>query len=190
VAYLIACTSASAASIQVQRNFDNGTFAVFLEGGADNGNFDSFIFKAKPFGGATFTHQSSGLSAGQVRPPGEPFTYPNRLIAIDPLDVPGGLGLIMLGLVNVQTELSYVVGDLAGPISTASQPNGRLFLANLDVANRSSSCFQTTVTVELFNQGSLISHDTYVDPCPEPSAFALSASSLLAVSLVRRRGAP
>jgi hypothetical protein len=81
---------------------------------------------SRPFGNV-----DSGSVAGIARPPGQPFTYRNRLMNADPLDQPDTLGWTLLDIVVQPNEIELAGGPLGRRITTADQPNGRLFLANL-----------------------------------------------------------
>lgn len=86
----------------------------------------AFWSPSRPFG-----NLNSGSVAGIARPPGAPFTYRNRLLNADPLDQPETLGWTLLDVVIQPTKISFIGGPLGQRITTADQPNGRLFLANL-----------------------------------------------------------
>jgi hypothetical protein len=155
----VAASAADAATLSIGSFQDwsvRGIAAIYLDGDADNGNFDTITFSARPqsvvhvqlisagtviselifpffqpISLSPFANQNSGLSAGVPRPAGQTFTYINRLLHADPLKFPGGLGWVVFGLVNRPDELSFVTGPLGGRIDTAGQPDGRLFLANI-----------------------------------------------------------
>lgn len=131
--------------------------SIYLDGGAENGTFNTVIFKATPglmivtlvnaagqavgpvlnaapglddpVGYLPFGNLSNGLTGNIPRPAGQPFTYYNRMLDGDPLD--GGMGWSLVGVVRTSTELAFAGGPLGANISTSSQPGGRLFLANL-----------------------------------------------------------
>ncbi len=122
---------AHAASLSVVKT---GTaYAVYLNGGADNGGFDTIAVNLTPTGSATFTNQTSGLVAGVPRPAGQAFSYPNRALGGDPLDGPPFLAWVILDPMNTPTRLSFDGGPLGQKISTASQPGENLFLANVNM---------------------------------------------------------
>jgi hypothetical protein len=150
-------------------------FSVYLDGQSLNGNFDTVIFKATtlPAGTPTisvqlvsagtiqqelvqvlfpavgpFLNPSGGLSGGEPRPPGQQLTYINRLLNAEPFEFPGALGWTVLGLVNNPGELSFVGGPLGAKINTATEPGGRLFLANL-CANVAPEPASLSLTVAL-----------------------------------------
>ncbi len=178
--FVLATPTAKAASVSVVLSNSSTTVSVYLAGGADNGNFNTVIFKAQPAGGSvilvnssgaqvgptlTYSHfanfpafgnLATGLSGGLPRPAGAAFTFYNRMLDADPLDIPGGLHWTVLGLVRTSNELSFTTGPQNVNISTDGQQNGRLFLANLQ----------------------------YV---PEPTTAVVAAFSLVGVSLAARR---
>jgi hypothetical protein len=104
-----------------------------------------------------FDRLGGGHVAGMPRPPGQQYTDINRLLNSDPLDFEGGLNWSIVGLTRTPTEVSFTGGPLGGEISTADQPNGRLFLANLYI------------------------------PIPEPPAAALASLAVLGLTSVQGR---
>jgi hypothetical protein len=181
---LAACSTASAARLATN-HYGSGVWALFLDGEAANGGFDTIFLRTTPGAPEVFTNPNSGVSAGVPRPAGAPFTYPNRMLNGDPGDIPGALGLSQFGLVNTSSELSYTVASLGGTITTASQPGNLLFLANVDLPDANSD---GQVTVQLLKRGDLV-QELFMQfpPFPEPSAFVLAACSLTGLSLIRRQ---
>jgi len=183
---LIASSHAWGASLIAKYNPANHSTAIYLDGGVQNGSFETIDFKATAVAPTVFANQSTGLiSFAQALPPGEDATYPNRLLGADPLDISGGLGLFQIGIVNIQSQLSFVAGSPFATINTATQPGGKLFLANLDLPSDRLAYVQ--VNVVLSRQGTWVAELSHVLTIPEPSAFAIAATSLFALSAIRRR---
>jgi hypothetical protein len=140
------------------------------------------FFQVRPNSPAMFTNNASGNNSGVPRPPGDSFTYHNRMLNGDPLDFPGALGLTQLGLVNIPQELSFTVANLFGTITTASQPNGDLFLGNVNMPGAGASA---SVLVQLLRAGNLVQELRMTVPVPEPSGALLGATAFAALSLAR-----
>jgi hypothetical protein len=145
--------------------------------------FDEIRFDARIYGRATFTNPNSGLSAGIPRPAGDPFTYPHRMLDADPGDIPGALGLVRTGLINEPRWLSFTVTDADGTIDTAPQPNGDLFLANLNLSSPALSGDLVVFTrVCLFSEGRIVNMLSDVlaldSPLPEPASSFLAVGAL------------
>jgi hypothetical protein len=177
---LVANSAAQAASLSYTRT--NDAFAIFLDGEEHNDQFETIFFQVKPNPPAEFTNNSGGIFF--VRPPGRPFTYPNELLTQDPIDFPGGLALFQNGLVNIPQELSFTVANLFGTITTTPQPNGDLFLGNVNMPGAGASA---KVTVQLLRAGNLVEQLTAVVPIPEPSTLALVAAVGLGVAALTSR---
>jgi hypothetical protein len=173
----------NAASISVEKNPANDAYSLFLNGGEHNDAFDTIFVLMKPNAPAVFTNILFNLP-GVPRPPGHPFTYANDMVVADPGDIEGGLGLSRFGLIRVANEVSFTAVSLGGTITTASQPGGNLFLANVNMPGNSSSGL---ATVQILRQGALVQEMNAVFSIPEPPAFALAASTLFALSFIRRR---
>jgi hypothetical protein len=186
VAYLsiFAAASANAATVTTETSASTPyAFSIYLNGSPQNDNFNAidlvatsagvhvrlvdagsviqdlnvlFPLENAPLG--SFSNLNSGLLAGVPRPAGQAFTYYNRMLDADPIDFPDSLGWTILGIVRTPTELSFAGGPLGKVISTAGQPNGRLFLANI-----------------------------YAPPVPEPSCLALTSVATLGLRTVLRR---
>jgi hypothetical protein len=182
---LVACSTANAASLQIVKTGNDLTNAVYLLGEADNGNFNTVIFKASPTAPATFAAQSSGLNAGAPRPAGDAFTYPNRLLNSDPLDFPGGQNWSLLGQVNTAAALEFTGGPLGGNVSTANEAGGRLFLGNIQLSSGVG-----VVNVQLVNAtgaqvGPTLTGD--LGAIPEPASVGLIGMAMLGLAGLRRR---
>ncbi|MCC6491785.1 MAG: PEP-CTERM sorting domain-containing protein [Pirellulales bacterium] len=179
---VVACSAVNAASLSLGTN--NTAISLYLDGGAENGQFDTIFVSLKPNGSATFANQNSGAAAGVPRPAGEAFSYPNRMLTADPLDFPGGLALSQVGLVNTPQELSFAVGKAGGTLTTADQPGGKLFLANVDFPAIAQGA-KGTATVQLISAGNLVVELNRA--IPEPTTLGLAGLSLLGLVAARRR---
>jgi hypothetical protein len=183
------CAVANAATMSIitQSNGANRIYTIYLAGGPDNGNFNTVILEATPTAGKEFLNFCSGLSSGAPRPPGTPFTYRNRALDIDPADPdnPGiGLGWSLLGVTNTATKQSFTGGPLGQNISTASQPQGRLFLANLYLNAAANGLVKIT---GVNSGGGLVF--AIAEPLldPEPTAAILAGTMALALTAFGRR---
>jgi len=164
----------------------NNVYSFYVDGAELNGSFDTIYFQAKPTGG-TFINQLSGALGGVPRPPGDLFSYPNRLLTADPLDFPGGLALTQVGLVNTPQELSFTVGKLGGTLTTADQVNGDLFLGNVNLSGPTAGF---TFQVQLISAGNVIyDPGILVGPpiVPEPASFSIAALSFVGLMAAGRR---
>lgn len=176
---LVSGTTAHAASLSVNSTDSFKTHAIYLSGEAQNGAFNTVIFSAVPLGGGQFLALSSGVG----KPAGDPNTYRNRALDADPLD--GGLGWSLVGTQTTATALTFSGGPLGSNITTADQPGGRLFLANL----RISLDFNHYISVQLVDAtGAQVGPtlDTFI-PGPEPSSCGLAGIAMLGLAAVRRR---
>ncbi|MBL9165331.1 MAG: hypothetical protein JNL18_21570 [Planctomycetaceae bacterium] len=173
---LAASLPARAAQLSMTRN--GAIYIFYVDGESLNGGFETIYFQAKATPPGKFANVPNGAAPpGVPRPPGDSFTYPNRMLIADPLDFPGALGLSMVGFINNGQELSYAVGNLFGTITTANQPNGDLFLANLYVPDPT----HFTATVQLISAGTVVFEATQTIPEPAAGLVALvGLSSLLA----------
>jgi hypothetical protein len=179
----IAASSATdAASISVEKNPANDAYSLFLNGSAENDAFDTIFVLMKPDAPAAFNNMTGG-GMPSIRPPGMAFTYPNRMLNADPSEIPGALGLSQFGVIVTPSELSYTVANLGGTISTAPQPGGNLFLANVNMPGASSS---GRATVQILRQGALVQEMNTRFFIPEPAAIALTVAGLWGVSLMLR----
>jgi hypothetical protein len=178
----------------------NSVYSIYLNGEAHSGAFDYIRFFAvplSPFGpsAASFLSLNGGLAAGVPRPPGQAFTYRNRMLSVDPLepDMPGvGKGWAIFNPVTSSNQLSFEGGPLSGKISTADEPNGDLFLANFNLPTPSAT--YAYVSVVLVNEGVVVSrleeYSVLTPPIlfPEPGSAALCAAAFIGMVAVKRRG--
>lgn len=176
----------------------SSAYSVYLNGGAQNGTFDYIRFFAVPLSKAapseaSFLNPNSGLAAGIPRPPGQAFTYRNRALSLDPLDpdLPGvGKGWTILNPVTNSSQLSFEGGPLSGKITTADEPGGTLFLANINLPNSAYAY----LSLVLANEGVVVSRleqYTILTPpvlFPEPGSAVLSAAAFIGMVAVKRRG--
>ncbi|BBO31466.1 PEP-CTERM sorting domain-containing protein [Lacipirellula parvula] len=183
------CWSASgrAEFLSLTHNAEKTIWTVYLNGGALNGNFNAISFEAVPTGGAIFEAVSAGLG-GIPRPPGMKFTYRNRALDIDPddPDLPGiGKGWTVLSPVNIATKVAFSGGPLGKTISTAAEPDGKLFLANFYTPTSPGGTFSARVI--LVNGITTVADETLVPPLvPEPTACGLLLLGMVGVAAVRR----
>ncbi|WP_428308387.1 PEP-CTERM sorting domain-containing protein [Lacipirellula sp.] len=189
------CASSRAATLVGYQSNGGQSISLFVKGGALNDGFNALSLKAT---GNAFTRVNSGLGAGVPRPAGQAFTYRNRALELDPFDAdfPGlGKGWTILGPVINTTEVSFGGGPLGKKITTAGEPRGELFLANLYFAQLNDvSGFNATLT--LVNGGNTVLTESLVVPLgglpplpevPEPSSAALLFTAGLAAIATRRR---
>jgi hypothetical protein len=78
-------------------------------------------------------------------------------------------------------ELSFTAAKLGGTVTTANEPNGDLFLANLYIPNPKSTF---TATVQLISSGTVVFEA--VQTIPEPSGMACGLAGLSALLAGRR----
>ena len=187
-------TESRAASLTFSGN-GNGAVSIYLAG--QTTVFDYVDFRAIPRGyPPAFQSLNTGLTAGVPRPAGQLFTYRNRALEFDPADPdnPGiGKGWALLNPVTSTTEVSFKGGPLVGNISTASEPNQQLFLANL----RPPEGGGFRVQISLLNEGSLVFSQEIFTPLidlpeppdvPEPTSLTIMALGC-AGFIARRRHA-
>jgi len=151
-------------------------WSFYLNIRPDEGPYDTVAFYASSFS-STFLNQNNGLVGGVPRPPGEPFTYWNRNLTRSTAE--GGLGWIVLGPVNTPSELSFTGGVLGGTISTAEQPGGNLFLANVQ-------SMSGTVQAQLIRGGELKQTLFTFFPPAEPTSSIIAGLGLVGLIIVRR----
>jgi hypothetical protein len=183
----LVCTTANAASIKTTPQPSQGNnYAVFVD--AEGTVFDSVQVDIVAQGGFTFTQIISGTGGDtNFRGPNVPGTFRNRAIDGDPLD--GGKGWLVPsgGVVINATTLSY--GMTAGaPINTAAEPDGRLFLANVNLSGPATYPTRAAqVTLTLVNAGATVQTLTGFLPAPEPASFGLAGIASIAGFAFRRR---
>lgn len=180
-----AAASANAASLSVVQSGEGASkaFSLYLNGGADNGNFDTVSLVATPDVGSSFANPNSGTAPGVgPRAAGEAFTFRNRFLDLDPLDDPQGKGWTVLGVVTTAQALSFDGGPLGLKISTAAEPGGNLFLANFNMPTGMGQA-----TVNLFNSGAPAGTLSIPIGIPEPATLAMAGLGLVGVIAASRR---
>ena len=194
LALLAACCLASAASAaSMALTYQNNAYAIYLNAGEYNGAFDTIYFQVKATPPAVFENLNTWGDEAFPRPPGLPSTYPSRFLNEDPLDYPGALALTMIGRVVTPQEVAFTAGKLGGTISTADQPYGYLFLANVYQSGPPS----WTATLQMISAGTIVQEFHLVTPptppgpqLPEPASVALFGLGSLALSAIVRRRPP
>jgi hypothetical protein len=169
------CTAAHAATITTTQN--GSAHSLYLNGETDV--FDTVEVVVTPEPGNTFTPRS-GIEPGVPRPPGQPFTYLNRVLNGDPLDDPSFLGWSILGLTITANEFKFTGGPLGQTIET----NGDLFLANLNFGSPSG---RATAVVKTYRIGNVVADLSLTFPIPEPAALALAVMGLAGLVAASRR---
>jgi hypothetical protein len=164
--------------------------SVYLDGGVYNGAFDVVTFQARAESPSSLRNLNSGFVAGVPRPAGAPFTYFNRLLDADPAEFSHGLGWTLIGITRNALELSYTAGSLFEPIDTASQPDNRVFLANLDVTPGGTASVRVQLIDGRSGVGVMRTELTAVVPIPEPSAVGLMGMGVALVAARWRNGRP
>jgi hypothetical protein len=194
LALLAACSLASAASAaSMALTYQNNAYAFYLNAGEYNGAFDTIYFQAKATLPAIFENLNTWGGEAFPQPPGNTFTYYNRLLSADPLEYPGAVALTQVGTVITAQEVSFTVGKLGGTISTADQPYGYLFLANV----YQSSAPSWVATLQMISAGTIVQEFHLVTPLtppgpqlPEPASVAMFGLGSLALSAIIRRQSP
>jgi hypothetical protein len=177
----LACSTAHAARIEVDPPLIGaGLHSFYLVG--ESTTFNAIYFSVKPLHGAQFRDINSGLNAGVPRPPGQSFTYRNRLLDADPSEFPEAKGWTLLGVVNSTQEVAFTGGPLGSQIDTSGEPNGRLFLATVETPV--GACIAWNV--QLVNGIDTVA-TIYVEMCPEPAACAMAGVGALALVACRRK---
>jgi len=168
------CAHAASLDIQMLHPTDKRVYSIFLNGGPDNGAFDTVHFHAAPDAPATIAN-IVGLGF-TLRPPGQRLTYRNLWLDLDPTDPdnPGGLGWAIIGSVRTPTQFSFTGGPLGQKINTAGQPDGTLFLANIYLPAGTARGY-----VQLINAGSLVQQLDFTLPVPEPVGSTLAGMGVL-----------
>lgn len=183
---------ATAASLNIYSTHHQGTYSIYLSGGASNGAFNTISFIAAAMAPSRFTNLSSGSAAGIPLPAGEPMTYRSRILDAEIAE--GGLGWTVLGVVTTATELAFTGGAPNGSISTDSQPFGMLFLANLRLEPSGSltAFVRLTVAEDGFVVADLSAPLPFASPLdpnlvPEPATIGIGCLAALGIVAHRRR---
>lgn len=169
-------------SVHVVRSVDNPTaYSIFLAGNSLNSDFNVISFAVTPDAPGLFTNVDTFGGESPVRPPGLPITYRNRLLDTDPADNPAGLGYVMLGTLVSSTKVEFTTGPLGQQISTATQPDGRLFLANINLPTGTARG-----NILLIDVGNIAADLRFV--IPEPAGMNLAAiGACVGLARIRRR---
>ena len=181
IAAIFIASSAQAAILNVV-DAGNDVYSVYLEGGADNGNFDSVEFAATPDAGSSFVNLDAGFNGFFPRLAGEDFTFINALLGAQVAQ--GGQGWSVLGATNTADLVAFGGGPLGTTISTDAAPG--LFLANIKLGPSGKGM----ATATLFRAGNAVG-DLLSAPIggivPEPATFVLAGMGILGLAAVRRR---
>jgi hypothetical protein len=182
VACASACSTANAALLTVEPAgvSPNGVYTLYLAG--ESTVFNGVGLSVKPDGGATFLNVAAGIGTAP-RPPGDPFTYRNRLLDADLLDFPDSKEWTLLGVVTTTSELAFSGGPLGSTINTSGEPGGRLFLANLMLPPGATA----TATLQLVNGVDTVHTQTLQFPIPEPNIAGIAMAGFGAFALCSRR---
>jgi hypothetical protein len=175
------CSAANAASLSLTQN--GNIFSLYIAGEEDNGNFDTVDVAISPTVGATFVNIDGGLDGlFGARPAGQNFTFINRFLGRDP--VQGGEGWTVLGFTNTATGFGFAGGPLGRTISTADEPGGRLFLANMVLSPPSGNA---DARVQLISAGNVIEELRILFVIPEPATITIAGLGLVGVVAASRR---
>ena len=176
------CPAGNAAQIDVVANFSSNNYAIYLDGGLTNGQFDVIDFRAVTGSANVFVNIDDGFDGFSPRPAGQDFTYINQLLGASRAQ--GGEGFTVLGATTTPTVVAFTAGPLGATIDTSTDPGGRLFLANLDL---SSNFFYASI--DLYSQGTIIESFRIV-PIPEPASLLMMsfAAAFAVLALKSRRG--
>jgi len=155
----------------------DNTYAIFLDLGDQNGQFNTFRVSIDPGTGRFEGHNPTGAEGTTALMPGDDASFTNALIPAPPLF--GGLGLTVVGdSEGSDAGFAYSV-TLPGAFFDISEP---IFLNNVVLSG------QGQATVELFNgNGEIFSTLSAPIGIPEPTSFALAGLSLVSVLAVRRQ---
>lgn len=181
VALVAMAVSAEAATLVTKNNAQTNNWSLYIDTEATV--FDSIQIDVVPSAGIGF----GALSSGTGRSAGDPNTFRNRVLDGDPLD--GGKGWLVPGAVVNATTFSFGGGPPGEKISSAAEPNGDLFLANLFFTGAPAAGVWGTANVQLVNAGTTISTLSVPIGIPEPATCALAGMGLVGLLAVRRRNA-
>jgi len=183
VASLFVASAANAAVLSVTSNAAQGIYSALINTGSDV--IDTIDVKFTPGAGSTFINNNSGLASGVPRNPGDPFTYPNRKLNADPLDVDGGQGWTFFGLTNNANTLEFTGTPIGSTINTN---NTGLFLGNVMLNSPAST---GTVTIKGLRLGNEVFNltENLGAPIPEPATLAMAGLALVGMVAIGRRKA-
>ena len=161
-------------------------WTLYLDGGAQNGNFNAVSVKMVPNEARTIFTNINNSFFGQPRPPGQQFTYRNRFLDLDPTDpeFPGAFGWAIVGAVSTASQLSFDGGPLGIKITTppVTPQSPGLFLANVNVPTGTF-----TATVRLVDAGVDVVPPLVISSVPEPATLAIAGMALGGLAGLRRR---
>ncbi len=169
----------------------SSNYALYVR--SENTVFEVLTLTITPRPGVTFANISTGNNLGVPRSPNEDFTFANRRLDGDPLDDPRNKGWSFATRTANANLLDITVGpNPEAPIDTTSEPNGRLFLANISIAGTPTDprrpSYYADATLELVNNG--IAVQTFNIPIldvPEPTGALLAFMAIGAAATRFRR---
>jgi hypothetical protein len=144
--------------------------------------------QATPSAGQSFLNPGSGLSSGAPRPAGQAFTYRNRFLDLDPADPdnPGGKGWTLVAPTTTAALVTISGGPLGGTINSASDPGGKIFLANFLLPNGATG----QAVMKAVNGAPVVDTQTVpIGQIPEPATLGLAGMSLVGLLAASRRRA-